>query len=257
MTQNKRRFGIINTRPQQQAAELTQALAPLTDHITELPIITISPAHDIDTIKHTMAKLSDYDVIIFVSRNAANYSQPYWPATAKQHGRIIAIGPSTAAAVNRFTHTDNIPTHFSSNGILALPNLQDINNQSILICCGSNHNPALDQSLQERGASVKPLCCYQVEPTTIDTMCTLQQLATQLPYVIITTSRHLLQLTLNAFMIPDSQSWLQQQTLLVITKEQIQYARQRGFTGNILLSQSAQSSDILTAIETWHLIEKE
>jgi uroporphyrinogen-III synthase len=257
MTLNKRRFGIINTRPQPQAAELTQALTAISDHITELPMITISQAHDIDTIKNTMANLSDHDVIIFVSRNAAHYIQPYWPTTVKQYSRIIAVGPSTAAGVNQFTHTDITPTEYSSNGILALPELQDINNHSILICCGSNHNPTLAQSLQDRGAIVKPLCCYQVKPTTIDTLRTLQQLAAQLPYVIITTSRYILQLTLNAFMIACSQSWIQQQTLLVITAEQVNYARQRGFTGNILLSQSAQSSDILTAIETWHLIEKE
>src|SRR5436305_724679 len=85
------------------------------------------------------AALSSYDIAVFVSANAAEYGVPdpaRWPPSL----RVFAPGPGTAQALASvgLAHARIPITTFDSEGLLALPELRDVNGKRVLIFRGQS-----------------------------------------------------------------------------------------------------------------------
>lgn len=146
---------ILNTRPQHQANTLTDQLKKMGHHVIELPLFSIETIFFSAATDHS-------DMMIFVSANAvsAYFEQSKWVAKT-----VIAIGPATKAALEKEAISWAIcPEHYASEGLLAMPCLQEIHNKSIKIICGERSKPLLKQELQARGAIVENVVCYRRNP---------------------------------------------------------------------------------------------
>jgi uroporphyrinogen-III synthase len=146
------------TRPATQVQELQQALEKLGARILTLPLLAIEPVPLAGVNKQRLMNLDAYDLVFFVSSNAANIGLSaigdYWPQYPA-HILNFAVGPGTAKVVQSHGLDVFYPTdRMSSEAMLALPELQHIGGRKALIVRGVGGREILAQGLLERGASV-------------------------------------------------------------------------------------------------------
>src|SRR5262249_4796592 len=117
---------------------------------------------DVRTVEGALAMLATYDAAIFVSPNAVEYGVPdprRWPTRLAAFGP----GPGTAEALAAAGIADvRIPTTtFDSEGLLALPELDDVRGKRVLILRGEGGREHLADALRARGAHVDAIACYR------------------------------------------------------------------------------------------------
>ena len=97
---------ILVTRPRAQAADLCDKLAALGAIPIQFPTIEIAPLEDYAALDQAIARLADYQWIIFTSVNGVS---AFWQrlgaarksSTALDGLKVAAIGPATARALER------------------------------------------------------------------------------------------------------------------------------------------------------------
>ena len=154
--------GVIVTRPARQAAGFSKQLAVLGATPIVFPAIVILPPANRAPLDAVHAALDQYDIAIFISANAVEYGVPApgdWPA------RLLALapGPGTAAALAATGLAEaRIPAStFDSAGLLALPELRDVDGKCIVIFRGEGGRGDLGEALRARGARVTYAECYR------------------------------------------------------------------------------------------------
>jgi uroporphyrinogen III methyltransferase / synthase len=109
---------VIVTRAAEQAGDLSERLRELGADAVELPVIELAPLEDTSQLDACIARLADYDWVIFTSVNAVSYFFARGVDARAIRGRICAIGPATAAVL-RDAHLmpDLIPEASTSEGV--------------------------------------------------------------------------------------------------------------------------------------------
>ena len=153
-------IGVIVTRPARQAGGLTAQLASLGATPIVFPAIAILPPSDPAVLARAHAALASYDAAVFISANAAEYGAPgQWPRGVVAY----ATGPGTAAAMRAVGVPEvSIPqTTYDSDGLLALPALDNVQGKRIVIFRGEGGRDHLADALRARGAHVDCVDCYR------------------------------------------------------------------------------------------------
>ncbi len=237
---------ILITRPKQQAASLQQNIETLGGKVLLLPTITIVATTQLPSLQHCLADLAQFDIAIFISANAVHHSVPHWPSQPA-HLQSIAVGPATAAALAEFGITAHVPAQWHSEGLLAMPELQQCQGKKIVIFCGEKTKAKLPETLQQRGATVTLAHCYQRQcPPTIERD-TLQHLQRQSIDIIISTSAtsltHLVQM-----LGPAHFSWLQSIPILVISPEMVTLCQDLQLHQPVIQAENATDQAIVAAL---------
>ncbi|MCW8195484.1 uroporphyrinogen-III synthase [Proteobacteria bacterium 005FR1] len=158
---NLQGLAIVITRPRAQALKWQKGLQAMGASTYLLPILEIAPVSDsaaVEAVKTRILALADYDKIIFVSQNAVQHAMDwidrYWPQLPVGI-RYFAVGGATAAAAREWgleiTAADEA---MNSEALLALSELQAVENEKILICRGLGGRTHLGEQLFQRGAQV-------------------------------------------------------------------------------------------------------
>lgn len=157
-------IGVIVTRPARQAGAFAQKLAALGARPIVFPAIVILPPLDATALAHTHRVLATYAAAIFVSANAAEYGVPHtpWPASVA----ALAPGPGSASALTDLGVPEvAFPSErHDSEGLLALPALQDVAGKRVAIFRGDGGRDLLGDTLRARGAHVDHVACYRRAP---------------------------------------------------------------------------------------------
>jgi uroporphyrinogen-III synthase len=239
-------LNIILTRPQHQSANLTCMLENLGGHAISIPSIAIQ---GID-ISHVISKyhIKTTDLVIFLSANAAFYSQQLWLAL-KNKPLFIAIGPGTAATLQNLNlNVFAIPHEFNSEGLLQLPILQQVQNKIIYLCTGENPRPLLADTLCARGATLIPIVCYRRNPTVEPKTLNLSQYSRI--DMTVTTSEEGLR-NWHKMLMGAKASWLLNVPTLVINPAHVATAKHLGFR-EIIVAANASDQAILDKLIEWH-----
>lgn len=153
---------VLNTRPAHQAASLDDMIRAAGCIPISLPAFTIQ-AMPTDWLA-TLPDLATVQKAIFVSVNAVHY---FFTGLQKQHIRwpstiqTFAIGASTAQALAAQQVQDiQIPDRADSEHLLALPTLQTVAHESILLVAGEKGRPLLQTCLSDRRAIIHPIIVY-------------------------------------------------------------------------------------------------
>src|SRR5687768_2780505 len=128
------------TRPSEQISELRLELESLGANVLSFPLLAIRALTPAPAVKQRLMNLDQYDLVFFVSTNAAKIGLdviaglwPQYPA----HILNFAVGPSTAAEIESRALPVCYPQdRMSSEAMLELPQLQNISGKKILIVRG-------------------------------------------------------------------------------------------------------------------------
>lgn len=149
---------VLVTRPAGQADTLLRLLSQAGFTALHQPALCIEP---LPVSLPDASELARYPIILFVSSNAVHYFFAAGPTLSTQT-RCFAVGPATAAALRQAGMPVEVPPQgFNSEALLALPQLQQVRKQPILLCRGEGGRPLLADVLLERGAQLDELVLYR------------------------------------------------------------------------------------------------
>lgn len=153
-------LAVAVTRPARQNDALVQQLRAAGADVVAVPLLAIEPLQEPaqrQKIDAQLRQLPDCQMAIFISQNAAEQllqalaeRQLSWPTTV----RTFAIGSATAAFLAGHGIVAASPQRMDSEGLLAMPALQDITGLHCLIFRGTSGRETLAQTLRQRGAIV-------------------------------------------------------------------------------------------------------
>ena len=150
---------ILITRAERHQASLRQAIEARYGSWLSLPLIDIVRLSDaeLQQAQYKIQDLDSYDIVIFVSQNAARFGAElitdYWPQLPVKQ-RLITFGKGTAALLAEILAAKvEFPVDGSdSEAVLRLPALNDVAGRKILILRGVGGREHLAQTLRRRGA---------------------------------------------------------------------------------------------------------
>jgi len=197
-------FGIVITRPLDQAKNLSILIEQQGGKAISFPLIAISPLSDYTEFEQNIKQLRMSEWVIFISSNAVDSGMPQIINQYKKlpaHLKFAAIGPQTAQHLSSYgiQHVLIPDVRFDSEALLALPQMHTVKDQRIVIVRGKGGRELLAETLIARGAKVSFAECYQRINPQNDCMSLKKLWLNQKCHAIVVTSseamRHLLNMT--------------------------------------------------------------
>lgn len=240
---------VLVTRPAAQAEKLCQLIERAGGEALHFPTLEIQ-AVSVDSALIQKALNSHW--LIFTSTNAVDFALKVFSGKMAQLKclQLAAVGQSTANALQQADLTVAcVPeTEFSSDGLLAEPAMQSVDDQKITIVRGVGGREKLAQTLTSRGAQVAYLEVYsRCQPATNNTQLVKALLENQLQAITITSGEALQNLL---SMLDESSAVLLRKLPLLVVSERIRHlAKELGFT-QIVVSLQPTDAAILETLTT-------
>ena len=156
---------IVVTRPRAQAGQLVESIEKLGAQALQFPLLEIYPLTDKQPLSDVIARLHEFQLAIFISPNAVKFGmEAILKAGALPESlQIATIGPGSKQALLELgVKIVLAPTlSFDSESLLALPELNDVNNKYIVIFRGDRGRELLGDTLVKRGAMLEYAACYR------------------------------------------------------------------------------------------------
>ena len=156
---------IAVTRPRDQAAQLARRIEQAGGIPLLFPLLDIAPVQDQQALHEQVSRLAQFDLVIFISPNAVQYGMAAIRAAGDLPPalRIATVGQGSAKALRELGIANVIAPaeRFDSEGLLALPELQNVAGWRVLIFRGDGGRELLGDTLRARGATVEYAACYR------------------------------------------------------------------------------------------------
>jgi uroporphyrinogen III methyltransferase/synthase len=166
---------IVVTRTREQASQLSRQLLERGADVLEIPVIRTLPPTDRQAIADVLLELNAYDWLVFTSPNGVSaFFEFFFRAFEDLRDiggvRIAAVGAATAAKIRELhLKVDLTPNEYVTSKIAdALAKYEGIENRKILLLRAEVANKELPKKLEEMGAIVDDVACYQTAPETED-----------------------------------------------------------------------------------------
>lgn len=241
---------ILVTRPEHQAQTLCQLITQTGGKAILFPTLDIIYRQGQPEIIDLISKLDQASFIIFLSANAvsvvADTIKSYWP-TLPVPTKIIAIGQGTRnALLAKGLPVDFMPTDASSEGLLALPALQAIQDKTLIVFKGEGGRGILLPAFAKRGAQVHEAIVYHRVCPTIEISEQFMRWKKEGIDAIVTTSGESLT---NLFSLIPDKEWLNNQVFVVISQRIAQQAKDLGVQ-HCIVANDASDDAIFAALCT-------
>ncbi len=165
MTYNLQGKGILVTRPAQLADSFSERIRAANGHPVPFPVLEILDTADPDPLNRLVDALDTFDLAIFISPTAVNKAMNLIRSRRELPDglKIAAIGQGSRRELAHFgvQHIIAPNQRFDSEHLLAMPELQSIANQNIIIFRGDGGREHLGDTLTQRGATVTYAECYR------------------------------------------------------------------------------------------------
>jgi uroporphyrinogen-III synthase len=234
--------GVLVTRPRELADGLCRAIRALGWRAISLPMMEIVP------LACEPMDAGDFDLLIFISRNAVIHGLPLLEGL-NDGVRIAAVGKGTAAELQqRQVRVDLLPeSRWDSEGLLALPALRQMAGQRVLVLRGQGGRPLLGDGLAARGARLDYAEVYRRVPPRLSQGELLGHCQTI--DLIIVTSNEMLD-NLCALLDGSACRLLADKTLMVVSDRGRQHALDLGFR-RIVCAGGADDDRLIAAMRQW------
>ena len=246
---------ILVTRPAGEAADLLcETLTAAGYKAFSQPLLELMATPPPDAAQRRILQALDgYQHVIFISGNAVRYGMALiddcWPQLPVGLS-WYAVGAATAAGLERFGITVVTPVNtMSSEGLLALPPLQTVREQRVLIVKGAGGRDTLRQELVRRGALVDELACYRRSLPQLPAGELAARIARwKIDLMLISSGEGLANLQL---LLSPAESTKLKATGMVVPSERVaQLALQAGFE-HVATAENASDAAMLHALRRW------
>ncbi len=247
-------LNVLLTRPQLQSASLVAAIGDRGGRVCEVPLIEIEPVTDreaCEVIKRRILSLDQYHAAIFISTNAARlgleWIDAWWPQVPTGLS-AYAVGPGTANALKVL----DWPVFYSDRGVtsehlLALPGLQDINGQRIALFRGVGGRELIAETLRDRGATVDYIELYHRRTPDYGSDMLLELIGQQHINAIVVTSAQILDVLLH--FLQNDPTAITSIPVIVPSERIRQYALDAGLV-RVINAGGADDKTVLEALAT-------
>lgn len=166
---------IVVTRPRRQARSLSQALGELGARVVVAPAIQIEPPADFAPLDAALARVEDYDWVVFTSANGVDavferlaQLELAGPEKDGPRLRFAAIGPATADSLReRGYEAAVIPERFVAEEVFrALQGRDEVAGRHFLLPRADIARQALPELLRAAGGQVEVVVAYRTLPAT-------------------------------------------------------------------------------------------
>jgi len=157
---------VLVTRPQGQQEHLCELLSSAGYEPRYQPLLELQPLQQLSVgLKQMVMDLDLYQHVIFVSSNAVRFAMrwfdDYWPQLPTAVN-WCAVGPASAALLaDRGLSVTVPPQLMSSEGLLAMAELDHVGDERVLLVRGEGGRTKLRDTLLARGARIDELVCYR------------------------------------------------------------------------------------------------
>jgi uroporphyrinogen-III synthase len=246
--------GVLVTRPAGQADDLCAELSAHGFRPVAQPMLELLPLEQPDNAsRQCLLHLDGYGHVIFISANAVRFGldwiDGYWPQLpAGIHW--YAIGERTAAMLSDRGLAPLSPgSNMTSEGLLALPSLQSVQGERVLIVRGVGGRETLRQSLEARGAHVDSLVCYERRPVSLEPAALAALLdREQVDLVLLSSGEGLAHFT--ALLPHGETTKLRELTVIVPSQRVAQQAAALGWR-RVRVADSATDDAMVEAARAW------
>jgi uroporphyrinogen III methyltransferase / synthase len=157
---------IVVTRAAEQAGELSSRLRSLGATVIEFPVIELQPAADPAPLDAAIARLPEYDWLIFTSVNGVRFFMERLDASSADlrslRARICVIGPATRAAVEALhLKVDLMPEEYVAENLVAAFSPHDLKGRRILLPRAAVARDVIPAALSALGAQVEVAEAYR------------------------------------------------------------------------------------------------
>ncbi len=239
-------LSVLVTRPALQAESLAATIRASGADAFVLPAIDIRPLASVST--------GTYDLVVFVSVNAVEHGARSIARSATT--RVAAIGKATAAALAAIDWPVHVVPErgFTSEALLAHPDLAIQAGARVLIVRGSGGRELLQQTFLAQGLSVDLLDAYERVLPQIDAARRDQlEAAWSAGEIPVATATSVATLTnLLALLGESGRERLKSAPLVVPSPRAREAALQLGLRGECLIASGADDASIVGALAQWH-----
>lgn len=241
---------ILVTRPREQAESLSTLIKMRGGIAVRLPALKIEANNDAVAIARC-ANAADYDWLVFISRNAAEYALPHLPKHLPASTRIAAIGQATAATLtaNGFDVSLLPENGSNSEALLQRAALANVKAQRILIVRGNGGRELLANSLRERGASVEYAEVYARTCPVINEVEIISLFENGIDVITAASGETLKNLV--AMISSSRREALLALPVIIMSKRLQSLAQQLGFTHTAIVADDASDAGLVEAVAKW------
>jgi uroporphyrinogen III methyltransferase/synthase len=166
---------VVVTRTRQQASELSERLTELGANVIEAPTIELAPPGDWNPVDDALARIAEYDWVIFTSANGVRYTKRRMieidlDARAFGKSKIAAIGDATARVVadELCLRVDLCPDSFVAEALAdALAGGGEVRGRRFLLLRADIARRVLRERLRQGGAAtVDDVPVYETRPAS-------------------------------------------------------------------------------------------
>lgn len=243
---------ILVTRPEPAATELVSRLRNLGKLAWSFPLIEFTPGRDLQHLPHQLATLQPGDLVFLLSQQVVTFAQPAlqhhataWPEALNYY----AIGRSTALALHTVSNlkVDYPHARETSEELVRLNRLQQVNGKRALILRGSPGRELLAETLIERGAEVQYCECYQRCEKHYNGAIEGRRWRDRGITTLVVTSGEMLQQLFSLFPPIDRREWLLHCRLVVVSERLATQAAELGWQ-DIDVADGADNDALLRAL---------
>lgn len=185
---------VLVTRPRHQAAALCERLNELGARVLIQPTIEIKPCKDWTPVDGALAKLDQFDWLVFSSANGVEHLLGRLFSVGRDlralgEIKLAAIGPGTADALAAWhLRTDLVPNEFRAEA-LADSLAPHVAERRVLLARASRGREVLAERLQQAGADVSQVVVYESADVRLADPEVLRSLSDgQVDWVTVTSS---------------------------------------------------------------------
>ncbi|MFZ0583730.1 MAG: uroporphyrinogen-III synthase [Candidatus Acidiferrales bacterium] len=167
---------IVVTRAPEQAGELIHALEALGAEVLLLPTVSFAPPENPAELDAALARLAEFDWILFTSQNAVRFFCRRWMDTERERAvlgsgraRIASVGAPTARALALEGIRVDYIAQTQTGESLASELSDSMAAKQVLLPRSDRVDDRLPSALREAGATVCEVTAYRtLRPETLD-----------------------------------------------------------------------------------------
>lgn len=244
---------VLVTRPVHQAEIFCRRVEQSGGIAIRFPTIAISPKEGPSSTPNPLNSLNSFDYAIFISANAVE--QTFKQLDKKEFPtslQCVAVGEKTAQALKHHGRSITITPKrkYTSEALLAQPEMQSIQNKNVLIVRGEGGRELLAETLRKRGAIVNYAEVYRrCLPQYTDEQIRMLIKDDTVSVITITSGESLNNLITLFARIDGNQ--LRDLPLVLGSNRILETARQLGFKQSLVVANNPSDEAMLQALLGW------